>query len=204
MTTAPLEASLWYERVLGWPTIGSDPVQLLTGVRFDVLELPVEAGLAVLRRVPRTGPVAVEGTRMRMLVAAGSSEELPGLLDWLEWRGVALDLTAYGTGGRITAPGPCFSWAPLRARSWMSPVALGGRGSQEAAFWVRPPEPGCEVEPTLPSAGFGGDGGAPELVRLVSTAATECHRTRLLRARPLPGQRRAGVDANAERAERGG
>jgi len=176
-----------YERELGWPTAGSDPVELLTGVAFDVLELPAVAGFALLRRVPRTGPVAVEGPRMRLLVAAGSADELPGLLDWLEWGGVPLDLTALGAGGRITAPCPSASWPPPG-----EPGATGGRCPQEAAVWLRPPEPGGGVEPTLPVTALGGDGDAPDLVRLVGAAATECHRARLLRARPLPGQRRAG------------
>jgi hypothetical protein len=176
----------WYERELDWPTAGSDPVELLTGVAFDVLELPAAAGFALLRRVPQTGPVAVEGPWMRLLVAAGSADELPGLLDWLEWGGVPLDLTALGAGGRITAPCPS-SWPPPGA-----PGAPGERCPQEAAVWLRPPEPGGGVEPTLPVTGFGGDGGAPDLVRLVGAAATECHRARLLRARPLPRQRRAG------------
>ncbi|MEU8824395.1 SCO3374 family protein [Streptomyces sp. NPDC048636] len=180
----PADRSRWYERELGWPTTGSDPVELLTGVAFDVLELPVAAGLATLRRVPRTGPVAVAGPWMRLLVAAGSADELPGLLDWLEWGGVPLDLTALGAGDRITAPCPTSSWPP--------PAAAGERRPQEAAVWLRPPEPGGEVEPTLPRTGFGGDGGAPDLVRLVAAAATECHHARLLRARPLPRQRRAG------------
>jgi len=54
-------------------------------------------------------------------------------------------------------------------------------GSQGAAVWLRPPEPGCEVESSLPtlSALGGGGGGAPDLVRLVETVATECHRIRL-------------------------
>lgn len=176
-----------YERELGWPTAGSDPVELLTGVAFDVLELPAVAGFALLRRVPRTGPVAVEGPRMRLLVAAGSADELPGLLDWLEWGGVPLDLTALGAGGRITAPCPSASWPPPG-----EPGATGGRCPQEAAVWLRPPEPGGGVEPTLPVTALGGDGDAPDLVRLVGAAATECHRARLLRARTLPGQRRAG------------
>ncbi|WKX71812.1 SCO3374 family protein [Streptomyces sp. XD-27] len=165
----------WYARELGWPTTGSAPVELLTGVRFDVLELPADAGCAVLRRVPRTGPVAVEGRRMRLLVAAGSADELPGLLDWLEWGGIPLDLTALGSGGRMAAPVPPGTWGPR---------------SQSAAFWVRPPEPGCDVESALPTTcfrqgrreGVGGDGGAPDLVRLVGVAATECHRARLLGA----------------------
>lgn len=172
----------WYENELGWPTTGSDPVELLTGVRFDVLELPADAGFAVLRRVPRTGPVAVEGPWMRLWVAAGGADELPGLLDWLEWGDIPLDLTAIGAGGRITAP--CPSSRP-------SGTTHGERGPQEAAVWLRPPEPGGGVEPTLPVAGFGGDGDAPDLVRLVGAAATECHRARLVRARPVPGQRGA-------------
>ncbi|WAP56830.1 SCO3374 family protein [Streptomyces sp. S465] len=185
--SAPAALSRWYERELGWPTAGSDPVELLTGVAFDVIELPAVAGFAMLRRVPRTGPVAVEGAWMRLLVAAGCADELPGLLDWLEWGGVPLDLSAIGAGGRITAP--------CRASSWPLPLAAGAPGErcrQEAAVWLRPPDPKGEVEPTLPRTGFGGDGGAPDLVRLVGAAATECHRARLLRARPLPRQRRAG------------
>ncbi|MEV0276872.1 SCO3374 family protein [Streptomyces sp. NPDC050610] len=167
---APLDAvRRWYERELGWPATGGsagEPVHLLTGVRFDVLEVPSDAGFAVLRRVARTGPVAYDprAGAVRLLVAAGSADELPGLLDWLEWGGIALDLTVLGPGGRIAAP---------------TPDAVAG--SRETV-WVRPPEPGCEVEPTLPVTGLGDGGGAPDLVRLVGAAATECHRARLLRA----------------------
>lgn len=166
----------WYEQELGWTTAGTVPVRLVTGLRFDVLELPAAAGHAALRRVGRVGPVALEGPRMRLLVAAGSAEELPGLLDWLEWGGIALDLAAIGAGGRITAPVP-----PGR------PV-----GSSGAAFWLRPPEPRQDVEATLPAlTGFGSRGGdAPDLVRLVDAAATECHRARLKHARTqLPTDR---------------
>ncbi|MDJ0466363.1 SCO3374 family protein [Streptomyces sp. H27-C3] len=170
-TPLPLEdadgTARWYEHELGWAVAGGRPVELLTGLRFDVLELPADAGFAVLRRCgAQLGPVALLGQRMRLLVAAGSAEELPGLLDWLEWGGVALALRALGAGGRMTAPAP-----PGRA------------GPQGAAVWLRPPEPGHEVEPTLPAfAGLGCRGEAPDLVRLVGTAATECHRARLLRA----------------------
>ncbi|MGR8009108.1 SCO3374 family protein [Streptomyces hypolithicus] len=168
---APLPAengiAQWYENELGWATSGDRPVRLLAGLRFDVLELPADAGFAVLRRhTGLTGPVALMGRRMRLLVAAGSADELPGLLDWLEWGGVALDLRALGAGRRMTAPSP-----PRRP------------GSQGAAIWLRPPEPRHEVEPTLPAlAGLGCRGETPDLVRLVATAATECHRARLSRA----------------------
>ncbi|WP_405663938.1 SCO3374 family protein [Streptomyces sp. NBC_01166] len=159
----------WYARELGWATTGTSPVRLLTGLRFDVLELPVSAGHAVLRRVGRTGPVALAGQRMRLLVAAGSADELPGLLDWLEWGGIALDLSALGTGGHITAPVP----------------PGGAVGSPGTAVWLRPPGSRQEVERSLPAlGGLGSSGGdAPDLVRLVDAAATECHRARLAHAR---------------------
>lgn len=174
----PAMVARWYEDELRWATAdGRDgaPVRLLTGLRFDVLELPAAAGFAVLRRLGGSQwPVALAGPRMRLLVAAGSADELPGLLDWLEWGGIALDLAALGAGGRMTAP---------------IPPGWSGSGSPGAAVWLRPPEPGREVEPTLPAlpalgAGIGvrGGAGAPSLVRLVDAAASECHRVRLLGA----------------------
>ncbi|MFD8063135.1 SCO3374 family protein [Streptomyces cyaneofuscatus] len=165
----PAALARWYEQRLGWATEGRAPVRLLTGIRFDVLELPAEAGHALLRRPVRTGPVLLSGGRMGLLVAAGGADELPGLLDWLEWGPIALDLTAVGAGGRITAPSP----------------RGGGEGSPGAAVWLRPPESMHGPGPALPAlAGFGSSGeDAPDLVRLVDAAATECHRVRLSRAR---------------------
>ncbi|MFF4457781.1 SCO3374 family protein [Streptomyces goshikiensis] len=161
----------WYGRELGWSLVGGPPGQLVTGTRFDVLELPSDAGAQLLRRPVATGPVALMGRRMRFLVAPGSADELDGLLDWLEWGGVALDLAALGTGGRITAPVP-----PGHPEPEGSP-----RG---AAVWLRPPEQGCEaLLPALAGPGHGGTGAG--LVRLVAAAATECHRARLRRRTPL-------------------
>ncbi|MFJ8981249.1 SCO3374 family protein [Streptomyces sp. NPDC102282] len=159
----------WYTRELGWATTGTSPVRLLTGPRFDVLELPAAAGHAALRRVGRTGPVVVAAQRMWLLVAAGTADELPGLLDWLEWGGIALDLSALGVGGHIPAPAP----------------PGGATGSPGAACWLRPPGSRQEVELSLPAlGGLGSRGGdTPDLVRLVDAAATECHRARLVRAR---------------------
>ncbi|WP_433857604.1 SCO3374 family protein [Streptomyces kronopolitis] len=176
----------WYEEEMGWPTTGGEPVELLAGVRFDLLEMPADAGYAVLRRLPCTGPVALlrtgrdgnrPGNRPKLLIfiAAGGAEELPGILEWLEWGALAPDLTARGTGDRM--PAPAFPTGP--APSY-------GFGAREAAGWVRPPRPGYEAENSLPTtgpgAGIGDVGGAPDLVRLVSAAATECHRARLWRA----------------------
>ncbi|CAM5643181.1 hypothetical protein GCM10010329_67390 [Streptomyces spiroverticillatus] len=162
--------ALWYEEELGWATVHApgEPVLLPTGRHFDVLELPAEAGYAVLRRIGPTGPVALLGRRMRLLVAAGSADEVPSLLDWLEWGSVALDLRATGTGGLIAAPAP---------PGFDAPAADG------AAVWLRPPMPGCGGTRALPAfAGIGGSGDAPDLVRLLAAAATECHRTRLINA----------------------
>ncbi|MGW0861469.1 SCO3374 family protein [Streptomyces sp. NPDC002611] len=208
----------WYERELGWPTVPGDPVRLAVGVRFDVLDVPAEAGLAVLRRLgagPGPGPgapVAVRGDRVRLLVAAGSAEELPGLLEWLEWGPLALDLVAIGAGGSMeapvpggvsgagdnlplpgqrasqVAPGAAVAPVPDRAGPFTGgPVSPGRVGSQGAAVWLRPPEPGCEVEASLPTlSALGGGGNAPDLVRLVDTVATHCHRVRLRRACARP------------------
>ncbi|MER5470296.1 SCO3374 family protein [Streptomyces sp. NPDC002935] len=226
----------WYENELGWAGVPGSPVRLVTGLRFDVLEVPAEAGFAALRHLGPASPVALHGERMRLLVAAGSAEELPGLLDWLEWGALALDLTAIGAGGSIEAPpppdlgvsvspgfgaqaSPDLSASPVRDPG--APASPGARaplpsapgtlpedrpqagrpsagpetqkGPRGAARWLRPPEPGCEVEPALPTlsalggrAVGGGVGGAPDLVRLVQTMATHCHRVRLRRACAQP------------------
>ncbi|GGY10638.1 SCO3374 family protein [Streptomyces hiroshimensis] len=177
------QARRWYEHELGWPTSGAAPLELLTGFRFDVLDLPLDAGSAVLGRPVRTGPVAldVRTRRLWFLVAAGSADELPGLLDWLEWGAVPLDLAALGPGGRIAAPVPV---GPGRER--LGALGPGKPDKPGRAVWVRPPAPGSPgggVEPSLPVTGLGGGGDAPDLARLVGAAATEVHRARLLRTR---------------------
>nr|CAH60134.1 proline-rich protein [Streptomyces tenjimariensis] len=190
------DVARWYENRLGWATADNVPAagpapyppsaRLLTGLRFDVLDLPAPVGLETLRRLPGgQGPVALSGCRERLwlLVAAGSAEELPGLLDWLEWSGVGLDLAVWGAGRRIPAP---------------TPPGWTGSGAPGAAVWLRAPVPGHEVEPTLPgmptlpgpsspvlpahSARTGSGSEGPGLVRLVAVAAAECHRQRLLAA----------------------
>ncbi|MBC9726694.1 SCO3374 family protein [Streptomyces sp. TRM68367] len=183
----------WYENELGWPTEPGEPVRLRVGVRFDVLDVPAEAGVAALGRLSPGSPVAVRGDRMRLLVAAGSAEELPGLLEWLEWGALALDLTVIGAGGLMDAPeppgrGPAAVVRPLPARP--VPIAVGTVGrcdAQGAAVWLRAPEPGCELEASLPTlSALGGGGVAPDLVRLVDTVAAQCHRVRLRRACARP------------------
>ncbi|NEB00743.1 SCO3374 family protein [Streptomyces sp. SID13726] len=246
----------WYENELDWPTVPAStprsPVRLRVGPRFDVLDVPAEAGRAALRHLAEGSPVAVRGDRVRLLMAAGSTEELPGILEWLEWGALPLDLRALGPGDSMEAPLPPGAAGSGFAEIEMSRMpdgtarsargeasdagaALGGGGGpagqsstpgvgagagrliasgpdgltavalpgpgrgvgarplalgrpdalQGAALWLRPPEPGCEVEASLPTvSALGGGGGAPDLVRVVNTVAWCCHRLRLRRARP--------------------
>ncbi|WP_105970844.1 SCO3374 family protein [Streptomyces geranii] len=182
----------WYENELGWPTVpGSGsagiPLRLAVGPCFDVLDVPAEAGLAALRhpgqRRAAAFPVARCGDRLLLLVAAGSADELPGLLDWLEWGGLAADLRAIGAGGRIEAPRP--PGPPVVADR---PAGrTGPPNPQGAAVWLRPPETRRGTEIPLPTmSALGGTGGTPDLVRLVDTLATQCHRIRLRRVSAQP------------------
>ncbi|MER7721006.1 SCO3374 family protein [Streptomyces flaveolus] len=181
----PLEASgawervrWWYESGLGWPTVPGTPVRLRVGVRFDVLDVPAVAGHVALQRHADGFPVALRGERMLLLVAAGGADELPGLLDWLEWGSLALDLRAVGAGGLMDAPLP-----PEYGPAGPSSPPPGHDAAQGAAVWLRPPGTGSEVEVSLPTlSALGGAGTAPDLARLVHTLATQCHRLRLSRA----------------------
>ncbi|MEV5383740.1 SCO3374 family protein [Streptomyces sp. NPDC052721] len=178
----------WYENELGWPTVPGRPLRLRTGVRFDVLDVPAEAGAKALRHLAPGSPVALRGDRMQLLVAAGGAEELPGLLAWLEWGTVALDLRVLGTGDTMEAPPPPAGIPAVRPES--VPAGIPREPSpQGAAVWLRPPGPGSEAGASLPampampaSPPVGREGSAPDLVRLVDTVAAQCHRVRLRRA----------------------
>ncbi|MBZ6176500.1 hypothetical protein KVH24_27690 [Streptomyces olivaceus] len=183
--TAPSERlRRWYEETLGWPTAPGAPLRLRVGVRFDVLDVPADAGRAALERLGRSGPaatrwarvpVAVRGARMQLLVAAGGAEELPGLLEWLEWGSLPLGLSAVGTGGLMEAPPP-----PGDEDEGAAAAVSERAGARGAACWLRPPEPGGEAAGRLPAlTALGGTEGAPDLARLVHTLATQCHRVRL-------------------------
>ncbi|KUL39611.1 SCO3374 family protein [Streptomyces regalis] len=203
----------WYENELGWPVVPGhpgSPLSLRVGLRFDVLDVPAEAGRAALRHLTPHSPVAARGGRMRLLLAAGSAEEVPGVLDWLEWGTLPLDLTTLGEGDLMEAPlppeqGPVMAVRPLDTRldtrprqavrrpdvlehCGVRPLPLGRPDAvQGAAVWLRPPEPGGEVEASLPTlSAMGGGGGAPDLVRVLDTVATHCHRLRLRRGYAQP------------------
>ncbi|MFE1314501.1 SCO3374 family protein [Streptomyces sp. NPDC058755] len=180
-----VRARYWYENDLGWPTVPGRPLMLVTGLRFDVLDVPAEAGAAALRHLAPDSPVALWGDRMRLLLAVGSAEELPALLEWLEWGALTLDLRVLGAGGLMEAPTP-----PERARSGAQPLLDGPCAAdslQGAAVWLRPPGPGGEVEASLPALpAMGSPGGAPDLVRVMDAVAAQCHRVRLRRASARP------------------
>ncbi len=101
----------YYESVLGWPTAPGTPVRLRTGVRFDVLDVPVQAGHAALRRLGPPGatprrpgfPVALRagGCSCSWPRAARGAARAAGVL---EWGSLPLDLTAVGAGGLVEAP----------------------------------------------------------------------------------------------------
>lgn len=170
----------WYENELGWPTVpastAESPLRLRLGLRFDVLDVPAEAGRAALRHLAGTSPVAMRGDRAEILVAAGSTEELPGLLDWLEWGALALGLRAIGTGGVMRAPRP-----PDPAVSGLGAVPSGrptGPGEDEplalpahpepgalqgAAVWLRPPSLGARSRPRCRRCRRWGAVGAPPI-----------------------------------------
>lgn len=76
------------------------------------------------------------------------------------------------SGGAEELPGP-LEW--LEWLEWggvaLEPTARSGYDPREAVgLWLRPPESGCEPGAPVPGV---------DLVRLVSAAATECHRARL-------------------------
>ena len=116
------------------------PVRLLTGLRFDVLDCRPRRVTRRCRAAAGTHRAggAGRGDRMRLLVAAGSAEELPGLLDWLEWGGVALDSDRPGRGRPDRRAGT----ARRGRRAAGSPGAAGVAAAS--------PSRGARWRPTLP------------------------------------------------------
>jgi hypothetical protein len=50
------------------------------------------------------GGIGGTGAASLFLVAPGAKEDLPELLDWLDWGGIDLGLRAYGAGERVAEP----------------------------------------------------------------------------------------------------
>ncbi|HSA50704.1 MAG TPA: bifunctional DNA primase/polymerase [Yinghuangia sp.] len=153
-------------------------VRLATGVRFDVLDVPGAAGTRVLRRAERLGlplgPVAATTSgRVQFFVAPGVAEDLPAMLDWLDWSGVELDLRAHGAAASVPAPSPWpTTWLAPWPRAW------------ESSRWLRAP-----AGSRLRCAGDAGpesllrcDVRFADVTRLLSGLADACQHVRLLPA----------------------
>ena len=107
-TPAPRPAPRWLEEA---QPAGESP--LTCGEGFDVLWVPEPAGRWALRRLigyrqPALAPgpvgLAGDGTACLYLVAPGAREDLPELLDWLDWGGIDLGLRGYGAGDVLERP----------------------------------------------------------------------------------------------------
>lgn len=104
----------WYTLRRGWAVErdAQGRLWLPVGRDFDVLEVPEEAGRGALRRLIgfgqaalAPGPVALaRPEKCLFFVAPGARDDLPELLDWLDWGGIDLGLTAHGPGDRVPAP----------------------------------------------------------------------------------------------------
>jgi bifunctional DNA primase/polymerase-like protein len=160
-----------------WAAAPGASVRLAAGVHFDVLDVPGAAGVRALERAERlglpVGPVAATSTgRVQFFVAPGVADDLPALLDWLDWADLDLDLRAYGEGDPVAAPSPWpATWRAPWPRAW------------EHSRWLRRPAGPAPAHPI----GAAGPQGAvlhvdvrfPDVTRLLSTLAHACQHVRL-------------------------
>jgi hypothetical protein len=168
---AGTELERWYA-ARGWPTGKAGPagregcpgedsggrLWLLTGGEFDVVEVPGPAGREAVHRLLdygqaalRPGPVGMTGPgRCGFLVAPGATEDLPELLEWLDWGGIELGIEAYGRGGRVPAPGP-EDW--LHDPSAPAPEVIALLATIAQACWLD--RLGRSVPPVVPAVRLG-------------------------------------------------
>ncbi|GAA3044742.1 hypothetical protein GCM10020229_64910 [Kitasatospora albolonga] len=143
----------------------------------DRVELARPAGLAALGRLDRlgrpTGPVLARGRRAVFLLAPGTAEQVPELLDWLGWGpGLGLDLVPLTAGEpRVPPPRPPRADRPGPPRAGVRP-----RGAEED-----PPRPDDRRAVWLRHGGHGPglDLRSPDLLRLLDCLADACARARL-------------------------
>ena len=99
-----------YTRRWGWTvSLADSELRLVTGLDFDVLDVPEAVGCRALVRLERMGvrpgPVlAGPGDRPLFLVAPRTAETLPDLLYKTGWDDAQLDLACHGAGSSVPAP----------------------------------------------------------------------------------------------------
>jgi hypothetical protein len=112
--TAPLDLARWYAVERRWCVYeeADGRLWLPVGALFDVVDVPEQAGRWALARLIGYGQAALapgpvstaDGGRCYFFVAPGARDDLPELLDWLDWGGIDLGMRAHGPGDRIPAP----------------------------------------------------------------------------------------------------
>ncbi|MFL6112884.1 MAG: hypothetical protein ACJ786_16245 [Catenulispora sp.] len=143
----------------------------------DVVSVPEPAGREALARLlgygqpaVAPGPVALSASgRVLFYVADGGAEDLPELLEWLDWGGVRLDLTAVA-GAELSDP-------PVR---WLHPATVPVQRPGAAADGAGGAGPGTARRDAYPISGLPEP---PELIALLATIAAACHRLAVAAAR---------------------
>jgi hypothetical protein len=185
----------------------------------DVVSVPEAAGREALARLlgygqpaVAPGPVALSaGGRVLFYVASGGAEDLPELLEWLDWGGVRLDLRAV-PAAELTDP-------PVR---WLHPTSVPMQRPGGGQIPLPAPSGHADADGADPSAGGTDDAGGsltaldagtyadtdpapapagresgsrrdayptpglpepPELIALLATIAAACHRLAVAAAR---------------------
>lgn len=159
----------------------------------DVVSVPEAAGREALARLlgygqpaVAPGPVALSrGGRVLFYVADGGAEDLPELLEWLDWGGVRLDLTAVGAGDLTDPP---VRWlhpatVPLQRPGGSATPAGSGADAGAAANLNGAEVPALESGTRRSAYPTPGLPEPPELIALLATLAAACHRLAVAGAR---------------------
>lgn len=164
----------------------------------DVVSVPEAAGREALARLlgygqpaVAPGPVALSASgRVLFYVADGGAQDLPELLEWLDWGGVRLDLVAV-PGAELTDPPVRWlhpATVPLQRLPTSEPsepaasstVSATGTGTQAPDADVTGLTPGSARRAAYPTTGLPEP---PELIALLATIAAACHRLAVTTAR---------------------
>lgn len=124
-----------------WSARPGAPSVLPCGKAFDVVNLTALFGRRVLEQLwasgPGSGPVAVHRGRVLLLVAPGTAQRLPALLDWEEWASAVPPMLCHGSGDAVTVP------------ALYEDQAAGPRDGAGMSRWVVAPD---TLHPWLPGA----------------------------------------------------